>query len=80
MRGDADATAALKRATGPFVLRRLKTDKSIISDLPEKNEMKVWCTLTAEQATLYQAVVEDMMAVDREQRGHPAPRQRASPR
>ncbi|MEV4703571.1 DEAD/DEAH box helicase [Actinoplanes sp. NPDC049316] len=63
VRGDADATAALKRATGPFVLRRLKTDKSIISDLPEKNEMKVWCSLTAEQATLYQAVVEDMMAV-----------------
>jgi SNF2 family DNA or RNA helicase len=63
VRQDADATAALKRATGPFVLRRLKTDKTIISDLPEKNEMKVWCTLTPEQATLYQAVVEDMMAV-----------------
>ncbi|HEU4346642.1 MAG TPA: DEAD/DEAH box helicase, partial [Actinoplanes sp.] len=63
IRQDADATAALKRATGPFVLRRLKTDKSIISDLPEKNEMKVWCTLTTEQATLYQAVVEDMMEV-----------------
>lgn len=61
-RQDADATAALKRATGPFVLRRLKTDKSIIADLPEKNEMKVWCSLTPEQATLYQAVVEDMMA------------------
>jgi SNF2 family DNA or RNA helicase len=63
VRQDADATAALKRATGPFVLRRLKTDKTIISDLPEKNEMKVWCTLTPEQATLYQAVVEEMMAV-----------------
>jgi SNF2 family DNA or RNA helicase len=63
VRQDADATAALKRATGPFLLRRLKTDKTIISDLPEKNEMKVWCTLTAEQATLYQAVVDDMMAV-----------------
>ncbi len=62
VRGDEDAAAALKRATGPFVLRRLKTDKSIISDLPEKNEMKVWCTLTPEQGTLYQAVVEDMMA------------------
>jgi SNF2 family DNA or RNA helicase len=62
VRQDEDAAAALKRATGPFVLRRLKTDKSIISDLPEKNEMKVWCTLTPEQATLYQAVVEDMMA------------------
>jgi SNF2 family DNA or RNA helicase len=63
VRQDADATAALKRATGPFVLRRLKTDKTIISDLPEKNEMKAWCPLTAEQATLYEAVVEDMMAV-----------------
>jgi superfamily II DNA or RNA helicase len=62
VRQDADATAALKRATGPFVLRRLKTDKTIISDLPEKNEMKVWCSLTPEQATLYQAVVEDMMS------------------
>jgi SNF2 family DNA or RNA helicase len=61
VRQDQDAAAALKRATGPFVLRRLKTDKTIISDLPEKNEMKVWCTLTPEQATLYQAVVEDMM-------------------
>jgi SNF2 family DNA or RNA helicase len=63
VRQDADATAALKRATGPFVLRRLKTDKTIISDLPEKNEMKVWCTLTPEQATLYQAVVEEMLAM-----------------
>jgi SNF2 family DNA or RNA helicase len=62
VRQDEDAAAALKRATGPFVLRRLKTDKSIISDLPEKNEMKVWCTLTAEQGTLYQAVVDDMMS------------------
>ncbi len=69
IRQDADATAALKRATGPFVLRRLKTDKTIISDLPEKNEMKVWCPLTAEQATLYQAVVEDMMAVIEDSEG-----------
>ncbi|MGW5260497.1 SNF2-related protein [Microbispora sp. NPDC004025] len=59
--GDETATAALKRATGPFVLRRLKTDKTIISDLPDKLEMKVWCTLTPEQASLYQAVVEDMI-------------------
>ncbi|MGW4639766.1 SNF2-related protein [Sphaerisporangium sp. NPDC004334] len=61
-RGDQDAARALKRATGPFVLRRLKTDKTIISDLPEKLEMKVWCTLTPEQASLYQAVVNDMLA------------------
>ncbi|WP_406319917.1 SNF2-related protein [Streptosporangium sp. NBC_01639] len=60
-RGDENAARALKRATGPFVLRRLKTDKTIISDLPEKMEMKVWCTLTPEQAELYKAVVNDML-------------------
>jgi non-specific serine/threonine protein kinase len=60
--GDADAADRLKRLTQPFILRRLKTDKSIISDLPEKLEMDVVCNLTAEQATLYQAVVDDMLA------------------
>ncbi|MEO3855819.1 DEAD/DEAH box helicase [Acrocarpospora sp. B8E8] len=61
LRRDENAMRALRRATGPFVLRRLKTDKTIISDLPDKQEMKVWCTLTPEQARLYQAVVADMM-------------------
>ncbi|UBU10440.1 DEAD/DEAH box helicase [Nonomuraea gerenzanensis] len=61
-RQDEQAARALKRATGPFILRRLKTDKSIISDLPEKLEVKEWCPLTTEQATLYQAVVDDMLA------------------
>ncbi|NBE85336.1 SNF2-related protein [Micromonospora rubida] len=60
--GDADAAERLRRMTGPFVLRRLKTDSSIISDLPEKLEMEVLCNLTAEQASLYQAVVDDMLA------------------
>jgi SNF2 family DNA or RNA helicase len=60
--GDADATDQLKRITGPFILRRLKTDKSVIADLPDKLEMKVWCNLTPEQASLYQATVDDMMA------------------
>lgn len=58
--GDQQAAERLKRITGPFVLRRLKTDKSIISDLPEKLEMKVFCTLTREQASLYAAVVKDV--------------------
>ncbi|MCX5873422.1 MAG: DEAD/DEAH box helicase, partial [Deltaproteobacteria bacterium] len=53
------AAERLKRITGPFVLRRLKTDKSIISDLPEKLEMKVMCPLTKEQASLYTAVVRE---------------------
>ncbi len=56
---DAESVERLKRVTGPFILRRLKTDKAIISDLPEKMEMKVFCTLTKEQASLYAAVVED---------------------
>ncbi len=60
--GDADAAERLRRITGPFVLRRLKTDSSIITDLPEKLEMEVLCNLTAEQAALYRAVVDDMLA------------------
>jgi SNF2 family DNA or RNA helicase len=56
---DPEAAKRLKRVTGPFILRRLKTDKSIISDLPDKMEMKVFCTLTKEQASLYAAVVKD---------------------
>ncbi len=55
---DAEASARLKRLTGPFVLRRLKTDKSIIADLPDKLEMKVFCNLTKEQASLYEATVK----------------------
>ncbi|KAB1914320.1 DEAD/DEAH box helicase [Micromonospora sp. AMSO31t] len=60
--GDAEVAERLRRITGPFVLRRLKTDPSIITDLPEKLEMEVLCNLTAEQAALYRAVVDDMMA------------------
>ncbi|MEH0842196.1 DEAD/DEAH box helicase [Micromonospora sp. CPCC 205711] len=60
--GDAETAARLRRITGPFVLRRLKTDSSIISDLPEKLEMEVVCNLTAEQASLYRAIVDDMLA------------------
>jgi SNF2 family DNA or RNA helicase len=60
--GDEEAAQQLRRITGPFILRRLKTDKSIIADLPEKLEMKTWCNLTPEQASLYQATVDDMMA------------------
>jgi non-specific serine/threonine protein kinase len=58
---DEHATARLRRATGPFILRRLKTDKQIIGDLPEKIEMRVDCHLTKEQASLYEAVVEEML-------------------
>ena len=58
---DTTATERLKGLVGPFILRRLKSDPTIIQDLPEKLEMKVYCTLTAEQATLYEAVVKESM-------------------
>ena len=59
--GDDGAAERLRRFTGPFILRRVKTDRSIIADLPDKLEMDVVCNLTAEQAALYQAVVDDML-------------------
>ncbi|MGH6655931.1 MAG: DEAD/DEAH box helicase, partial [Actinocrinis sp.] len=59
--GDERAAERLRRATGAFVLRREKTDPAIISDLPEKVEMKVVCNLTKEQASLYQATVDELL-------------------
>ena len=64
-----EAAMRLKRLTSPFILRRLKTDRSIIADLPEKMEMKVFCTLTKEQASLYEAVTQDAAAALDEKRG-----------
>ena len=58
---DKAALEELKTLTAPFILRRVKTDPRVISDLPEKVETKVYCTLTDEQATLYEAVVQDVI-------------------
>ncbi|MDE0697652.1 MAG: DEAD/DEAH box helicase [Boseongicola sp.] len=57
---DQTRTQQLQQLVQPFILRRLKSDKSIIDDLPDKVEQKVYCNLTKEQASLYQAVVEDV--------------------
>ncbi|HEY5658736.1 MAG TPA: DEAD/DEAH box helicase [Myxococcota bacterium] len=56
---EREASRRLQRITTPFILRRLKTDRSIISDLPDKMEMKVFCTLTREQGSLYASVVDE---------------------
>ena len=56
---DEGAAQRLQRATGPFILRRLKTDRAVITDLPEKLETKEFCPLTREQATLYEAVLRE---------------------
>ncbi|GAB2661362.1 DEAD/DEAH box helicase [Prescottella soli] len=58
---DEAAVTRLRAVTSPFILRRVKTDPSVISDLPEKQEMTVRANLTVEQAALYRAVVDDML-------------------
>lgn len=63
--GDENSTKALRQLTAPFILRRMKTDPNIIQDLPDKFENKVYCSLTQEQATLYEAEVREALeAVD----------------
>jgi SNF2 family DNA or RNA helicase len=57
---DLTRSALLKKLVEPFILRRVKTDKRIIDDLPDKIEQKMYCTLTPEQASLYEAVVKDV--------------------
>ncbi|MEV8514514.1 SNF2-related protein [Dactylosporangium sp. NPDC051484] len=69
--GDADAARRLRRVTRPFLLRRVKTDRAVITDLPEKLERRQWCNLTLEQATLYRAVVDELFVKLREGRAGP---------
>ena len=57
---DPRQSATLKKLVEPFILRRVKTDQSIIKDLPDKVEQKLFCNLTKEQASLYEAVVKDV--------------------
>lgn len=59
--GDTASLSQLRSLVQPFILRRLKTDKSIIQDLPEKQEMTVFCGLTAEQGELYQQLVDESL-------------------
>jgi len=55
---DQEKTLLFRKITAPFILRRLKTDKTIISDLPDKIENNHYCSLGSEQAALYQNVVD----------------------
>jgi SNF2 family DNA or RNA helicase len=59
--GDRDSLQTLRSLVQPFILRRLKTDKEIIQDLPEKQEMNVFCGLSTEQASLYQKLVDESL-------------------
>ncbi|MEG4273203.1 MULTISPECIES: DEAD/DEAH box helicase [unclassified Microcoleus] len=60
--GDRESLQTLRSLVRPFILRRLKTDKEIIQDLPEKQEMTVFCGLANQQAVLYQKIVEESIA------------------
>ncbi len=59
--GDDEAAERLRRITAPFVLRRVKSDRAIAPELPDKIEFAESCNLTREQASLYQAVVDDLL-------------------
>ncbi|MEH2135300.1 DEAD/DEAH box helicase [Nostoc sp.] len=60
--GDTASLGQLRSLVQPFILRRLKSDRDIIQDLPDKQEMTVFCGLTGDQATLYQQIVEQSLA------------------
>ena len=59
---DGDCAARFRKVTAPFMMRRMKTDKSIISDLPDKIELDDYAALTSEQAALYHRTLEAAMA------------------
>ncbi|WNJ17356.1 SNF2-related protein [Pontibacter sp. G13] len=59
---DRQRLAHFRKITDPFILRRVKTDRSIIQDLPEKIEQDQYCPLTVEQARLYKQVMKDLMS------------------
>lgn len=58
---DRDRARRLRHLIQPFVLRRLKTQPGILDELPARLEMTVYCNLTAEQAGLYEAVLQNML-------------------
>lgn len=58
---NGDRYAPLRRLVSPYILRRLKTDPAIRSDLPDKTELKVYCGLSKPQARLYQQSARSLM-------------------
>lgn len=58
----AEHFGPLRALVQPYILRRLKTDKRVIADLPDKTELKAWCHLSPAQAVLYQRAVDDLAA------------------
>ncbi|WP_342752309.1 SNF2-related protein [Aphanothece hegewaldii] len=67
--GDRESLKTLRSLVRPFILRRLKTDQEIIQDLPEKQEMNIFCGLSEEQANLYQTLVDQSLIEIEEKSG-----------
>jgi non-specific serine/threonine protein kinase len=64
-----DQYAPLRRLVGPYILRRLKTDKSVISDLPEKTEVTAYCGLSKRQAVMYTKLVKELAKTLKDREG-----------
>jgi non-specific serine/threonine protein kinase len=60
--GPRSSYGPLRDLVRPYILRRLKTDKTIIADLPDKTELKTFCSLSRKQAALYQESVQELAA------------------
>jgi non-specific serine/threonine protein kinase len=68
-RGDGPGWGPLRTLVSPYILRRLKTDRRVAPDLPDKTEINAECGLTREQAALYQRVVDELREVLDESEG-----------
>jgi hypothetical protein len=66
---ETDGYAPLRSLVRPYILRRLKTDKKVIDDLPDKTEVTAFCSLTRVQAVLYQRAVEELKRTIDEREG-----------
>ncbi|MCP4149410.1 MAG: DEAD/DEAH box helicase, partial [bacterium] len=60
LKNNPEGYAGLRKLVMPFILRRLKTDKKVIDDLPDKVEMKTYATLSKKQIFLYDKLVRDI--------------------
>jgi non-specific serine/threonine protein kinase len=60
--GPHNSYGPLRELVRPYILRRLKTDKTVIADLPDKTEVKAFCQFSRKQAALYQQSVKDLAA------------------
>jgi len=69
LKNDPNGYCNLRRVVSPYILRRLKTDKSVINDLPDKVEMKTFADLSTKQIVLYKKAVKDLQKTIEESEG-----------